>query len=145
VTWQIVTAANSQQLISERAAELHVGNLPTVTGEPALIGELFQNLISNAVMYADAEHPRVEVTAERANGSWCISVEDNGEGVDPRHSERVFEMFKRLHNRDQSGAGIGLAICKRIVEKHGGRIWVEPREAGGSAFRFTVPAGPTET
>jgi PAS domain S-box-containing protein len=132
------------RLIHERDAELHVGTLPKITGEPVLIDQLFQNLISNAVKYGSPEHPRVDVSAEQVNGNWRFSVEDNGGGVDPRHAERVFEMFKRLHGRDEAGTGIGLAICRRIVEKHGGEIWVESRDDGGSAFRFTLPAGRRE-
>jgi light-regulated signal transduction histidine kinase (bacteriophytochrome) len=132
---------NLRRLIDERKADLQVGELPAVPGEPALIGEVFQNLIANAVKYGDPDSPTVSVHADRSNGEWVFSVEDNGAGIDPRQSARVFEMFKRLHDRDQAGAGIGLAISKRIVEKHGGRIWVEPRSDGGSAFRFAVPAG----
>ena len=128
------------RLISERGAELSVSELPDITGDPTLISQLFQNLISNAVKYGDSEHPLVGVRAERSNGEWVFSVEDNGGGIEPDQAERVFEMFQRLHGRDQAGTGIGLAICKRIVEQHGGRIWVEPGDGGGSAFRFTVPA-----
>ena len=133
------------RLIDERHAELRVGSLPTIAGEPALIDQLFQNLISNAVKYGAAEHPQVEVRAERDNGDWQFSVEDNGAGVDPRHSERVFEMFRRLHSRDEAGTGIGLAICKRIVEKHGGQIGRAPRPAAGapsgSPSQPPAPAG----
>ena len=89
--------------------------------------------------YGDAAHPSVGVSAEPRNGGWIFTVTDNGPGIDPDQREHVFEMFKRLHARDTAGTGIGLAICKRIVEKHGGRIWVEANDAGGSAFRFTVP------
>ncbi len=128
-----------ERLLAEHNAELEVDELPTIEGEPALISQLFQNLIANAVKYGDPDHPRVHVSATRANGDWRFSVEDNGAGIDPEQRERAFEMFKRLHDREISGTGIGLAICKRIVEKHGGRIWVEPREVGGSVFRFTVP------
>jgi PAS domain S-box-containing protein len=130
---------NLHHLISDRHADLQIGELPTIPGEPASIGQLFQNLISNAVKYGDPRNPWVEVSAQQADGNWVFSVEDNGAGIDADQSERVFEMFKRLHGRDQAGTGIGLAICKRIVEKYGGRIWVEPRATGGSAFRFTVP------
>ena len=130
------------RLISERGAELSVSELPNITGDPTLISQLFQNLISNAVKYGDSEHPLVGVRADRSNGEWVFSVEDNGGGIEPDQTERVFEMFQRLHGRDQAGTGIGLAICKRIVEQHGGRIWVEPGDGGGSAFRFTVPAAP---
>ena len=86
------------------------------------------------------EPPRVEVSAERDDGAWRFSVEDNGIGIDPRHAERIFTVFKRLHTRDQyPGSGVGLSICKRLVERHGGRIWVEQSELGGSRFCFTIP------
>ena len=85
--------------------------------------------------------PRVEVSALRGSEGWVVTVRDHGLGVDPEHAGRIFGMFSRL-NGDTEGTGIGLAVCRRVVEAHGGRIWVEPAEGGGSAFRFTLPAAP---
>jgi signal transduction histidine kinase len=101
---------------------------------------VFQNLISNAIKFGAPEGPRVHVSAERADGGWRFSVRDNGIGIEPRHAERIFRIFQRLHTRDEyPGAGIGLALCKAIVERHGGEIRVEPAPERGSVFAFTVP------
>jgi signal transduction histidine kinase len=98
-----------------------------------------QNLISNAVKFRADAPPRVEVSAAPGAGGWVVTVRDNGLGVSPADSRRIFGMFARAHP-EQEGTGIGLAVCRRVVEAHGGRIWVEPAEGGGSAFRFTLPA-----
>jgi len=114
-----------------------------VRGDERELSQLFQNLISNAIKFRGEEPPRVQVTAEPAEGgaAWSFSVADNGIGIQPHHAERIFKMFQRLHGReDYPGTGIGLAICKKIVEHHGGRIWVEPSADGGSVFRFTFAA-----
>jgi PAS domain S-box-containing protein len=131
--------------IAERGTRVEVGELPTIRAEPAQLRQVFQNLIDNAVKFADAERPRVQVAATRELYYWRFDVEDNGSGVDPRHAERIFEMFQRLHGRDVLGTGIGLAIVKRIVERHDGRIWVEQATAGGSVFSFTIPQTTTES
>jgi signal transduction histidine kinase len=99
---------------------------------------VLQNLLGNAVKYRAAAPPQIAVTALRDSEEWVISVQDNGLGVDPGKATRIFDMFTR-DNDATDGAGIGLAVCRRIVEAHGGRIWAEPADGGGSAFRFTLP------
>ena len=131
--------AGLQAAIDERDAEITVGELPTISADGPMLTRMFQNLIGNAVKFSDDGAPRVAVGAERGDGEWRFSVADNGPGIDPKHADRIFEMFKRLHGRSVEGTGIGLAICKRIVEHHGGAIWVEPAPEGGSDFRFTIP------
>jgi len=125
----------------ERAAEIRVGDLPTVHGDRQQLGQLFQNLIGNAVKFVpDDRVPAVEVTAERDGDMWRFDVADNGIGLEPAHAQRIFRMFQRLHTRDDyPGTGIGLAIAKKVVERHGGTIWAAPRPEGGSRFSFTLP------
>jgi len=126
--------------IAERATCVEVGAaLPRLRAEPTLLRQVFQNLIGNAVKFASGRDPRVSVSARRDGQAWRFDVRDNGPGIDPKHSERVFEMFQRLHGRDVPGTGIGLAIVRRIVERHGGRVWFEPAPGGGSIFSFTIP------
>jgi light-regulated signal transduction histidine kinase (bacteriophytochrome) len=106
--------------------------------------QVFQNLIANAIKFHDAEPPAIQVGAEEKAGEWVFSVADNGIGIAAEHSEVIFAIFQRLHSRSEyPGNGIGLAICKKIVELHGGRIWLEPKEGRGAAFKFTLPAGDT--
>jgi PAS domain S-box-containing protein len=132
--------------LRETGAAVNAGPLPTVQGDPTQLFQLFQNLISNAIKFAADEPPRVEITATRENGSWLFMVKDNGIGIDPTHAERIFAVFQRLHGRGEyPGSGVGLAICKRIVERHNGRIWVESPPGGGSTFYFTIPAGERPT
>ena len=129
--------------IEETGGELRIGPLPTVSADAGLLGRVFQNLIANSLKFTNGEAPRVEVTAERGRREWVFRIADNGMGIDPEHSERIFGMFQRLHGRQMPGTGIGLPISRRIAEKHGGRMWVEPRTEGGSIFAFTVSDGDT--
>jgi light-regulated signal transduction histidine kinase (bacteriophytochrome) len=134
--------ANLRICVEESGAQVEAGGLPVVKGDPRQLTQLFQNLIGNAAKFRKpGEAPRVEVQAEREGDFWRVSVRDNGIGLDPRFSERVFTIFQRLHTREEyEGTGLGLAICKKIVERHGGRIWVESREGEGATFFFTLPA-----
>ena len=127
--------------IEELGATIDVqGSLPTVEGTPSHFERLFRNLLSNAIKFRGEEAPVVRVSATRAGDEWQITIRDNGIGIDPGKAERVFEVFQRLHSQERyAGTGMGLAICKRIVERHRGRIWVEPAEGGGSAFHLTLP------
>jgi light-regulated signal transduction histidine kinase (bacteriophytochrome) len=136
------TLAGMQTTVTESGASVIVSDLPTVRGDEGQLRQLFQNLIGNGIKFRDTEPPRVEVSAERDEtaAAWKFNVEDNGIGIDPRHAERIFTVFKRLHTREKyAGSGVGLSICKRIVERHQGRIWVEQSELGGSRFCFTIP------
>jgi light-regulated signal transduction histidine kinase (bacteriophytochrome) len=128
--------------IAETGATVVVGPLPTVCGEPGQLAEVFQNLLSNALKFAaPGTPPEVAVTAARTGLGWEFSVSDNGIGIEPRHRERIFGMFKRLHPRDEyPGTGIGLALVKKIVDHHGGRVDVDDAASGhGTCFRFTLP------
>jgi light-regulated signal transduction histidine kinase (bacteriophytochrome) len=113
--------------------------LPAVVAEEVLLMQLFQNLISNSIKYRSKEIPKIQVWAERDGDGWRFAVRDNGIGIDPQDAERVFGMFKRLHGSEIPGTGIGLAICKKVVERQGGRIWVESEAGKGSTFKFTIP------
>ncbi|MBE0429008.1 MAG: MEDS domain-containing protein [Thermoleophilia bacterium] len=136
--------ANLQVTISECGAEVTHTSLPEVSGDPSQLTQLMQNLIGNAIKFRGDDPPRVTVQAEAKNGEWFFSVKDNGIGIEPEYAERIFDIFQRLHNRlEYPGTGIGLAICKKIVDRHGGRIWAEARAGGGSIFRFTIPGGDT--
>jgi PAS domain S-box-containing protein len=125
--------------IAERGTRVEVGGLPRVRAEPTLLRALFQNLIANAVKFADGANAEVRISAVRERERWRFDVADNGPGIDPRHITRIFDMFQRLHGREVPGTGIGLSIAKRIAERHGGNIWVAPASGGGSVFRFTIP------
>jgi light-regulated signal transduction histidine kinase (bacteriophytochrome) len=105
--------------------------------------QLFQNIIGNAIRYRSNERPRIHVGAESEGDAWRFCIQDNGIGIDPEYKEQIFGIFKRLHNSSEyPGTGMGLAICQRIVERAGGRIWVESQRGRGSTFYFTLPASP---
>lgn len=125
--------------IAETGAQIHARPLPVVTADRTQLVQLFQNLIGNAIKFCKDRAPTVQLDAEHEPGRWRFSVTDNGIGIAPEYREQVFVIFKRLHTRrEYPGTGIGLAICKRIVERHGGEIGVEPAPGGGSMFWFTL-------
>lgn len=126
--------------IEESGAVVTHGELPTLWADRTQIVQLFQNLIGNAIKFHGKEPPTVSVQAEKVGEQWQFSVSDNGIGIEPQYAENVFVVFQRLHGRsDYPGNGIGLAICKKIVEGYGGKIWVESQGGSGSSFKFTMP------
>jgi signal transduction histidine kinase len=128
--------------IADARAAVSVGNLPTVEGDRLALAQLFQNLVANALKFRQGPGISVWVAAEEGPAAMCtFEVADDGIGIDPAQRDRVFKMFQRLHEREAyEGTGIGLAICRKIVERHHGQIWVEDRDGGGTVFRFTLPA-----
>ncbi len=128
--------------IEETGAQIESGELPTVLGDESLLRSLFQNLLANSLRFHGEEPPHVRVAAHRLDEGWEIEISDNGIGIEPEYAERVFLIFQRLHGRDSyEGSGIGLALSRKIVEYHGGRIWLDTDHEGGASFRFTLPAG----
>ncbi len=135
------TALQSLRLaIEESGAQIQCTALPMVMGDAAQLAQLFQNLLANAIKFRGAQAPRIAVRAEAEGEFWRFEVQDNGIGIAPEYFARIFVMFQRLHNRSKyPGTGIGLAICKKIVERHGGRIWVASAPGQGVVFKFTLP------
>jgi PAS domain S-box-containing protein len=132
--------ANLEVAIRESGARVTYTEFPTVMGDPTQLAQLFQNLISNACKFRAQRPAAIHIAAEPYEGAWMFSVRDNGIGIEPQYFERIFGLFQRLHTRvEYAGTGIGLAICKRIVERHGGRIWLESQPQQGSTFYFTIP------
>jgi two-component system CheB/CheR fusion protein len=129
---------NLETAIAESGATVTSDRLPTVVAEEVVLLQLFQNLISNSIKYKGKKPPKIHVSAERDGERWLFAVKDNGIGIDPQDAERVFGMFKRLHGNEIAGTGIGLAVCKKVVERQGGRIWVESETGKGSTFKFTI-------
>jgi signal transduction histidine kinase len=131
--------ANLEIAIAENDAQVTYDDLPTVMADPGQMAQLFQNLINNAIKFRSEEPPEIHVDAERKDSGWQFAVRDNGIGIEPEYNERIFVIFQRLHTRrEYAGTGIGLAVAKRIVERHGGRIWVESGPDEGSTFYFTI-------
>ena len=138
---QVVTNALREQ-INEKKASIEVHSpLPTIRGNWTRVSQLFQNLISNAIKFVrEGAAPIVEISALEDDGKWTFSVRDNGIGIAPEYQQDIFQLFRRLHSkRYYPGSGIGLSLCKRVVEQHGGKIWVESQPAQGSTFYFTIP------
>jgi signal transduction histidine kinase len=133
--------ALSQEITDGGAVVTH-GKLPTIHGDEHQLERVFQNLIANALKFGGDEPPRVHVDAQREQGAWQISVSDEGVGIPEEDRDRIFELFSR-GGESTGGRGIGLATCRRIIETHGGRIWVEPNHPRGSTFSFTLPNEPT--
>lgn len=142
----LTALANLESVVRDSGAAVTHQGLPALTGDPMQLTQLFQNLLANSLKFRSEQAPRVHVTAEREeDGEWRFCVQDNGIGIDAQFHERVFGMFQRLNGPARyAGSGIGLALCQRIVERHGGRIWVESKPEQGAAFCFTLPdhAGP---
>ena len=137
--------SNLAMAVNESRAQVTCDRLPAVIGDRQQLAELFQNLIGNAIKFQSNGAPCVHVGAERRDGEWIVSVRDNGIGIDPQFRERIFVIFQRLHGREQyPGTGIGLAICKKIVTRHGGRIWADSEAGKGATFSFTLPAAMKE-
>lgn len=124
----------------EREAMLTHSALPEVLGNFDALVKVMRHLLENAIKFNHRPDPRVHVSSKREGEEWLISVKDNGPGIDPPHQEGIFGLFKRLHGKEYPGAGIGLAFCKKTIESHGGRIWVESTPGQGSTFHFTLPA-----
>ena len=129
--------------LAQSGARVTCDDLPEVVADPGQLAELFKHLLSNAIKFRREDPPRVHVSASRADRAWIFTVADNGLGIEPEHTGRIFQLFQRLHTQDRyPGTGIGLAICKKIVERHGGRIWVESMPGTGSTFLFSLAAQP---
>ena len=130
-----------KKVIDDSGAKIKIGKLPTLTAEPVMLGQVFQNLIENALKFHTQAPPVVEVNAHEADGMWIFSVKDNGIGISPEYFEKVFKLFQRLHTRDDyPGTGLGLSICKKAVERQGGKIWVESAPGLGACFSFSIPS-----
>jgi two-component system, sensor histidine kinase and response regulator len=132
--------ANVEASIREHGARIEIDPLPTVIGDQTQLVQLFQNLIGNAIKFRREESPRVRVTTSPDGGCWQFAVADNGIGIEKEHFDRIFQTFQQLHGHRYPGSGIGLAVCKKIVERHGGRIWLDSIVGQGSTFYLTLPS-----
>jgi signal transduction histidine kinase len=124
--------------IQESNATISHGLLPSVWGNRQQIFQVVENLVGNALKFHGERRPEIHIEAEAGEGQWTISIQDNGVGIEPQYLERIFEPFQRLHGREYPGSGIGLALCRKVIERHGGRIWADPQPGAGTVFRFTL-------
>lgn len=137
VQWAIL---NLDRPIRESAAKISCAPLPDAIVDESEFVQVFQHLLSNALKYRSSDPPEIEISATPGEDLSVISVRDNGSGIEPKYHEQIFDPFKRLHGREVSGSGLGLALCRKIIEAHGGKIWVESDGRHGSLFQFTVPS-----
>jgi light-regulated signal transduction histidine kinase (bacteriophytochrome) len=133
------TLGNLEVIIAEHKADVTYDPLPSVMFDSSQLLQIFQNLIVNAIKFKGEEAPRIHVSAEKKGREWVFSVKDNGIGIDHQYKDKVFILFHRLSGVKYGGSGVGLSVCKRIVERHGGRIWFESESGKGTTFYFTVP------
>ena len=132
---------NLQAVTEESGARITHDLLPTIAADPTQLIQLFQNLIGNAIKFRGKEKPAINISVEKQGEAWTFSVADNGIGIAPEHRDVIFVIFQRLNSREEyAGNGLGLAICQKIVEQNGGKLWVESEPGVGSTFRFTLPA-----
>jgi signal transduction histidine kinase len=135
----LIATTNLQSRIEAEGAEIIVGDLPTLHAYPVHLIQIFQNLIGNALKYRGSEPPRITLAATRSPNEWIFSVKDNGIGISADYHDKIFVPFKRLHGQQYPGSGVGLAICRRVVDRLGGRIWVDSELGHGATFYFSVP------
>lgn len=133
------SSSSLQALIDETGARVTSDHLPEVYGDAAQIAQVFTALLENAIKFRAERHPEIHISANASDHMWVLSVQDNGIGIDSKNQTRIFELFKRVHNEKYPGAGVGLAIADRIVQRHGGKIWVESEIGSGSTFYFSLP------
>jgi light-regulated signal transduction histidine kinase (bacteriophytochrome) len=134
-----IALKNLQVAIQESDARITHDPLPTVTADPGQLTQVFQNLLANAIKFRGARTPHIHINAEKAENGWHFAIRDNGIGIEPQYFERIFLVFQRLHTRSEyPGTGIGLSLCKKIIERHGGQIWIESQKNQGSTFHFTI-------
>jgi light-regulated signal transduction histidine kinase (bacteriophytochrome) len=133
------TLLSLHSAIQQSGATVTSDQLPTVVAKEGMLTQIFQNLIGNSIKYRSEAAPMIHISAERTAEGWLFSVRDNGIGIDPADAKLVFGMFKRLHGKEIPGTGIGLALCRKVVERQGGRIWVESEAGRGATFKFTIP------
>ncbi len=135
-----VVFSNLSFYLEENKVIITKDSLPVVFADPSQMGQIFQNLISNAIKFHNGSTPKIHISSQKSETEWIFAVADNGIGIDPNYQEQIFEVFKRLHTRNEyPGSGIGLSICQKIIQRHGGRIWVESKKDVGSTFFFTLP------